>query len=191
MLLINRIIRAARLDGTFFKEAKADATLTNEALLVALAAAVAMAGGNFLYWLIPWPGHPIFSFGAAIAALFIYAIFYAIGFGIFVFLVPLIGEKLFAGKPMTWQEALRPLGYAQAPVIVSILSLVVVLGGILSWAGLVYALVISTFAVKETMELDWLKAGATCIIAWIPLSVLYGVAGSIIWNIWWRSVIFF
>ncbi len=183
-MLIQRVIRAIKLEAAFFKEAVADAKLTNEAMLVVIIAAVAIALGNFLAYLIL----PFSNFGVAIGALFIFGIFYLLGFAVFVFLVPLIGNKLFQGKAMTWQEALRPLGYAQAPNILAILALIPAIGWLPAWIGSIWALVITVFAVKETQELDWVKAGVTCFLAWIAIAVLNVIAGSILGAIYASAV---
>jgi len=46
--MINRVIRAAMLDGEFFKEAEADTSLTQEALMVVILVAIAGSIGNFI-----------------------------------------------------------------------------------------------------------------------------------------------
>jgi hypothetical protein len=77
-----------------------------------------------------------------------------------------IGTKLF-GATADMGEMLRVIGFAQAPRLLSGLSFIPCLGGILSLVGLVWALAASFVGIREGLDLDTGKTLITIIIAFI------------------------
>ena len=77
-----------------------------------------------------------------------------------------IGTKLFGGTA-DMGEMLRVIGFAQAPRLLSGLSFIPCLGGILSLVGWVWALAASFVAIREGLDLDSGKTLVTIILAFI------------------------
>ena len=77
-----------------------------------------------------------------------------------------IGTKLFGGTA-DMGEMLRVIGFAQAPRLLSGLSFIPCLGGILGLVGWVWALAASFVAIREGLDLDSGKTLVTIILAFI------------------------
>ena len=153
--MMDRVIRAVKLDPTLYREVSGDDSKTTEAMIVvALAAAIGGLGT------IIGPGD--FRFGRWIlAAILAPTVGLAIGTGI----LWLIG-KLFSGKA-EFMQMFRPLGYAYAP---SALSIVPFIGGLV---GGIWSLVCAVIAVRESEEVS---TGSAVAIVLIPSAVLLIIA---------------
>lgn len=150
--LMDRVMRAVKLDPTVYKEVSADDTKTTEAMLVvAIAAAIGGLGT------IIGPGN--FTFGGWILSI---ALAPTLGLGIGTGVLWIIG-KLFNGKA-AFMEMFRPLGYAYAP---STLSIIPIIGGFI---GLVWSMVCAVIAVRESEEVT---TGSAAAIVLIPSAILF------------------
>jgi hypothetical protein len=177
MLLIQRVIRAARLDRALYNEVEADEKLTNEAILVVVLVAAAAGIGSFLLNLIWWGGY---GFGIAVGVLFWTVIVQVLGYGIFAFLCYFVGTKLaFIGGKATFGELLRTLGYAQGPKVLNLLYFIPVLGGIIYWVTWLWTLVTSVVAIQEALDVDLTKSIITAAIAWVVFIVFAVIMGVI------------
>jgi len=144
--LMDRVVRAVKLDSTLYKEVSADETKTTEAMIVvAIAAAIGGLG------LAIGPGN--FRFGSWLLSIILApTLGLAIGTGI----LWLIG-KLFSGKAQ-FMEMFRPLGYAYAP---SALAIIPWIGSLVGW---VWSLVCAVIAVRESEEVSTGSAAAIVLI---------------------------
>jgi len=77
-----------------------------------------------------------------------------------------IGSKLF-GASTDMGEMLRVIGFAQAPRLLSGLSFIPCLGGVLSLVGWVWALAASFVGIREGLDLDTGKTVITIVLAFI------------------------
>lgn len=77
-----------------------------------------------------------------------------------------IGTKLF-GAQADMGEMMRVIGFAQAPRLLSGLSFIPCLGGLLSLVGLIWALVASYIGIREGLDLDSGKTVLTIIISFL------------------------
>jgi len=153
--LMDRVVRAVKLDPTLYKEVSADETKTTEAMIVvAIAAAIgglglAIGPGNFRFgsWLLSIVLAPTLGL--------------AIGTGV----LWLIG-KLFSGKAQ-FMEMFRPLGYAYAP---SALAIIPWIGSLVGW---IWSLVCAVIAVRESEEVS---TGSAVAIVLIPAVVFFILA---------------
>lgn len=167
--IVQRMIRAARLDTTFYNEVEQDASLNNEALTVVIIAAVASgigAGGSALIGGV--------GIGAAVLALAVGAIVAVVGYFIWAWLTQFIGTRLFGGVG-DFGELRRTLGYAYAPNILSIFNVIPCVGAIITLVGSLWALVAGIIAVREALEFDTTKAVLTVIISWVIVFVISAV----------------
>ena len=125
--LVERMLRAARLDANLYEEVEADPTTMRQALVVVLLSSV--AGG------IGTAGEDgLGLFGAAIASL--------IGWYIWAFLTYYIGTK-WLPEPATEADVgqmLRTLGFASAPGIIRILGVIPGLGMVIAVIGSLWML---------------------------------------------------
>jgi hypothetical protein len=148
--LMDRVVRAVKLDPTVYKEVAMDDSKTVEAMIVVgIAAAIGGLG------LAIGPGD--FRFGSWIGAIILTpTLGLAIGTGI----LWLIG-KLFNGKAQ-FIEMFRPLGYAYAPTALGIIPFI---GGFI---GGIWTLVCAVIAVRESEDVS---TGSAAAIVLIPAAI--------------------
>lgn len=157
--LMDRLLRAVKLDPVFYREVAKDDTKTTEAMLVVfLANLIGGLGAIF--------GPTRFRFfGWIVGAIVAATIGLAIGAGI----LWLLG-KLFGGKA-EFLEMFRPLGYATAP---GALGIIPVIG---SFIGSIWSIACAVIAVRESEEVSTGAAVAIVLIPVVIVLVLVLLAG--------------
>jgi len=148
--MMDRVIRAVKLDPTVYREVSGDESKTTEAMIVV--GLVALIGGLGTLF---GPGD--FRFGSWILVGILAP---TLGLGIVTGVFWLLG-KMFGGKAQ-FMEMFRPLGYAYAP---SALGIIPIIGGVV---GGIWTLVCSVVAVRESEEVS---TGAAAAIVLIPAAV--------------------
>lgn len=149
--MMDRVVRALKLDATLYQEVDGDESMTREALMVVVAAALvgglgaALGDGNITTWII----------GSLIGA--------PIGLAIWSAIVLVVG-KMFGGQA-DFKGLYRSLGYASAPTAAQIIPVV---GGVLALWGLATSVV----AVRESHQISTGQAVATVLIPAIILFVI-------------------
>jgi hypothetical protein len=168
--MLNRAIRAAKLETAFYNEVEADTSLNQEALMVVVVVSVLSAIGSFLGNLI------LGSLTAAIFGLIWGVIWGVVGYYLWAYLTQFIGTKLFGGTADVG-ELLRTLGYASAPNALGLLALIPCVGSLAALAGSIWALVAGVVAVREALDFDTTKAVLTVIIGWVIVLIISMVVG--------------
>lgn len=156
--MLQRMIRAAKLDVDLYETVENDRGYTGEAFLI-----VALTGllSGIGLWLGPgkfWGS----IIGGVAGAL--------IGWVIWAFLTNFVGQKL--GGTADTGEMLRVLGYASSPMAL----------GVIPWLGLVAAvwtLVAAVVAVRQGLDFTTGKAIGTLILGFIVYVVARGILGFI------------
>lgn len=181
--MLQRILGVFKLDKATFAEIEADQSATTQAaIVVVLVALIAGIGAAIAAVMVnrTMPGvieglgesgiegldlsmipqmSPVGAFlNAVIGALLSWLVWSALTY--------FIGTKLFGGTA-DMGEMLRVIGFAQAPRLLSGLSFIPCLGGILSLVGWVWALAASFVAIREGLDLDSGKTLVTIILAFI------------------------
>ncbi|MGH2351562.1 MAG: Yip1 family protein [Chloroflexota bacterium] len=171
--LVQRMIRAAKLEPHLYEEVEADQTATREAAIVVAIVAVAGGIGSALHASINQTGtNPL-------VALIFGVIWALVGWVIWSYLTYFVGTRLFSGRA-TPGELLRTIGFAQAPGVLNILSFIPVLGGLIGLAAGIWVLVAGVVAVRQALDFDTGKAILTTIIGWlvlIAIPVILGLLG--------------
>jgi len=158
--VVDRIVRAIRLDWTVFREIAEDKSAMKEAaiivLVVSLLSAIGggIASGNFiLSFLVNW-----------IVAILVGWIGWAV-------LTYFVGSLLFKGKSDI-AEMMRVLGYASAPKLLGLFGFIPCVGWLIALAGWVLSLIAGFIAVREAMEFDTVDAIVTIVISWVVALVI-------------------
>lgn len=152
--MIERVMRAVRLDPTLYQEVDGDESLTGEAfMVVGLIGAISGLLGGLLS-----------DTGNAITGLLFGAIGAAIGLVIGAGILLLIG-KIFGGQA-EYMGLLRSVAYAYSPNVLSWIPFVGFLASL-------WALVCGVIAVRESHAVS---TGAAVAIVLIPAAVLFGLA---------------
>jgi hypothetical protein len=163
--IVNRMIRAARLEVPLYEEVEADLTATNQALLVVVLVAVAAGIGQAL-------GATLTGNSSAVVGLLISGVLSAlISWAVWSYVVYFVGTRFFGGTA-TYGELLRTLGFAQAPRVLAILSFIPVLGGIIAAVAGIWALVTSFIATRQALDIDNTKTVFTILIGLVVLIVV-------------------
>ena len=174
--IINGVIRAARLDISFYEEVEHDPSYTQDALVVVILASVVGALGSFLRLL--FTGHILtaitsFIFGAVIAVG---------GYYLWVYVAHFVGTQLFKAKADVG-EVQRTLGFAYAPQLLNILSVIPCLGAIAGVVAWIWSIVTGIVAIRQSMELDntnaILTAVISAVIVFIVVAVITGIFAAV------------
>ncbi len=139
MSLTDRMIRAARLDGSLYEEVEADTTLTGQAMAVVLLSAVAAGVGSAR-----WGGPGII--GMLIVAL--------VGWYIWAGLTYLIGTRLLP-EPDTkadFGQLLRTIGFSASPGVIRVVGIIPFLSGLAFLIGGIWQFVAMVIAVQHALD---------------------------------------
>jgi hypothetical protein len=160
--MIDRIVRAIRLDWTVFGEIAQDRGALKEAAIIVAIVTFLSAIGT---------GIAARSLGAFFGDWIAGIVVGWIGWAIITYLV---GTALFKGKTDIL-EMLRVLGYANAPNLLGLLSFIPCVGWIFPLAGGLLALAAGILAIREAMDLNTSHAVVTAVIGWVVFVAIRGV----------------
>ena len=163
--MIERMVRASRLDINIFEEVEADTSATNQALLIV--ALVALATG-------------IASLGTTGPIGLLVGVVLAIaGWALWAWIVHLIGTKIIPSHSThaDWGQLARTLGFAQSPGIFRALGFIPVVGNIIFAVASIWMLVAMVVAVRQALDYtSTLRAIAVVLIGFIPYLLLMYMA---------------
>ena len=154
--LVDRMMRAAKLEPALYNEVEKDESATSQAALVVALVAVASALGAAAG-----------GVGSLVGALFGAFVGWLVWSGV----TYLIGDKLLGGTA-TWGELLRTIGFTQSPGILYLLAIVPVVGGIVRLVVMVWVLLAGIIAIREALDFTTGKAVLTAVLGWIVMGLL-------------------
>ena len=163
--MVERMIRASRLNVHIFEEVEADTSATKQALLVV--AIVALATG-------------IASLGTTgLSGLFVGVVIAIAGWAFWAWIVYFIGTKILPSHSThaDWGQLARTLGFAQSPGIFRVLGLVPVVGIFIFLAASIWMLVAMVVAVRQALDYTstW-RAIAVVLLGFIPYALFMYMA---------------
>jgi hypothetical protein len=171
--MLNRVIRAAMLDGELYKEVEADTSLTQEALIVVILVSVISSIGGLIIGIVGG------NIGSALIGAVIAVIVGVVNYYIWSYVTYFVGTRLFDGVADPG-ELLRVLGYANGPNVLGVLSFIPCLGGVAALAGAIWALIAGFIGVREALDLDTTKTLITVVIGWAIVFVIGMVIAAVI-----------
>jgi len=171
-MLLDRMMRAARLDSSLYEEVEADQGATSQAAIVVAIAAVCGAIGTAVAASQQPGGNVILAIVASIVGAFV-------GWVLWSYITYWVGTSIFKGTA-TPGEMLRTIGFAQTPGVLNILGFIPVVGGIVGLVVLVWSLVAGVIALRQALDISTGQAVITAIIGIIPLFLVYCLIGSIV-----------
>lgn len=162
--MVDRIVRAIRLDWTVFREIAKDENAMSQAAIIVVIVAImsslgaAIGSGSF--------------FVTLIVSLLLAILVNWIGWAILTYFV---GTVLFKGKSDI-PEMMRVLGYANAPNLLGFFAFIPCVGWIIAIAGAILAFIAGFIAVREAMEFETSQAIITVLISWvIAFAISFGI----------------
>jgi hypothetical protein len=167
--LVDRAIRAARLDKTVYEEVERDEGATMQAgtivVLGALASGIATLGGG---------GSAAGIVGGIVIGLVGWAVYAGVAF--------VVGTMLLAGPntKATFIEVARALGFASTPQLLLVLAFVPGLGGLLRLVVAIWGIVATVVAVRAALDVETGRAVAIAVVSWLALVLVFIVLSPIL-----------
>lgn len=158
--MLQRMIRAAKLDVDLYETVEADRGYTGEAFTIVLITSILWGIGQ---WLLPNTSFWGSLVGGVIGAI--------VGWVLWAIITNIVGGQL--GGTADTGEMLRVLGYASSPMALGVVP------GIGHFVGGVWALVAAVVAVRQGLDFSTGKAIGTIVIGWIVYIVARGILGFI------------
>jgi hypothetical protein len=183
VMLTDRIIGVLRLDVNTFEEVEADESATMQAVIIVAAVAILSAIGAFigaragnaaidaldqlgdvnLPFAVPTLSPMAAALNAIIGAFVAWLLWSALTY--------FIGTKLFEGEA-TMGEMLRVIGFAQAPLLLRVLSFIPCLGAIISLVATIWSLVTGFIGIRQGLDLDNVKTLITIVASWLVAVII-------------------
>jgi len=161
--LLNRMMRATRLDSGFYEEMETEEDALAHAIMVAIIASAATGIGLGLAALIGGAGAIWFLWGLLSGFLASMVGWYA-----WVLITFFSGTTFLRGpEKASMAELTRTLGLANSPGVLRILSFIPMIGWLIMLLSGIWTLASGVIAVKQTLDFDTGKATATCILGWL------------------------
>ncbi len=162
--LVNRMIRAARLDVNLYEEVEADRSSLRQAMTVVVLSSLAAGVGS------------IGSMG--LGGILIGTLVALGGWYFWAYLTYFIGTKMLP-EPQTSAdlgELLRTTGFSSAPGLLRIFGIIPGAGGLVFLVASIWMLVAMVIAVRQALDYQGtLRAVGVCLIGWLIQSLLLGV----------------
>lgn len=156
--MLQRMIRAAKLDVELYETVEADRGYTGEAFTIVVFTALLWGVGQ---WMLPGT-----KFWGSVVGGLLGAI---VGWVIWAVITNIVGKQL--GGTSDTGEMLRVLGYASSPMALGIVP------GIGHAVGIVWTLVAAVVAVRQGQDFTTGKAVGTLIVGFIVYVVARGILG--------------
>jgi hypothetical protein len=165
--IIDRMIRAARLEPQLYEEVEHDQSATGQAILVVVIGAIAAGIGALSGGI----GGLIFGIIAALA-----------GWAVYAFIAYWVGTKIFKGPQTsaTWGELLRTLGFANSPRVLLVLTVIPIVGIFVGLAVFIWMLLTTVIAIRQALDFDTGRAIATAVVSLLAQFVIYIVVFAIV-----------
>jgi hypothetical protein len=154
--LLNRILRAAKLDVSLYEEVEADQGAMGQAILVVLLSSLAAGIGSLT----------MLGFGGVILMILL-----ALGgWYLWAYLTYLIGTKLLPEEETKADqgELLRTLGFASSPGLIRVLGIIPGLYGVIDFIAAVWMLIAMVIAVRQALDYkSTVRAVIVCVIGFV------------------------
>jgi len=135
--------------------------------IVILAALSHMLGSAVILFIIRGSGWLL------LLALLIDGISVVAGYYLWTFIIFKVGQWLKTTGP-TYGDLLGPIGFAYAPQVLNVLTLVPLLGRPIELILATWSLLAVIVATREGLDIRTRKAAIICIVGWIPIQVAIG-----------------
>lgn len=166
--LVNRMIRAAKLDVDLYEEVEADTTATNQAFASVLIASVASGLGTGLAGL-RVEGGMWFLWGLLLGVATGLA-----GWLIWSLLTYWLGTTVFRGPETsaTPGELMRTIGFSNSPRVLTFFYFIPFVGWLIAFGASIWALVASVIAVRQALDFGTWRAIGTCAVGWFIYTLI-------------------
>ncbi len=165
--IVDRMIRAARLESQVYEEVEHDRSATGQAMLVVVIGAVAAGIG---------------ALSGGIVGLIVGIIAALIGWAVYASIAYWVGTNFFKSPQTeaTWGQLLRTLGFANSPRVLLVLGIIPVVGIIIGLAVFIWMLFTTVIAIRQALDIDTGRAIATAVVSLLAQFAIYVVVFAIV-----------
>lgn len=155
--------KALRLDEHLYDQALNTRSNRRIALTIVVLASLSHVLGSAVILLFNRTPLPILVIALVLDGFSVFA-----GYFLWTFIVLKLGQWL---KPIdpTYQELLSPIGFAYAPQVLNLLTLIPLLGRVISLVLSLWSLMAVTIATREGLGIKTFQAAIICLLGWIPI----------------------
>lgn len=167
--LCKTLKHAITLNASFYENARNTRQNKRIALTIVVLAAISRAIGTAVILLINLAALPVLIF---IVLLDIITVI--LGYYLWTFTIWKIGQFLKHVDP-NYTDLLSPIGFAYAPQILNLLTLIPLLGRPIELVLGVWSLLAVIIAVRQGLDISTLKAALICLIGWPIIQIVVGL----------------
>ena len=166
--LVDRMIRAAKLDSALYEEVEADRDALGQSALVVVASSLAVGIASLA------AGGAMGLIGGTFMALVSWAVWAGV--------IWVIGTKLMPepGTRSDFQELLRVIGFSSAPGVLRIFGFIPILGWLLNFAIALWMAAAMVVAVRQA--LDYTSTGravVVCLLGWLVYLLAFALLSTV------------
>jgi len=170
--MINGIVRAIKLDATFYEEVEQDPSYNQDSLMVVILASLLGGIGGLIS--MAMSGEIL----KAILAFIVAVILTLLGFFLWVWVATFVGVRFFKGTGQ-FDNVKRAMGFAYAPQLLNLFSFIPCLGGIIGLVAWVLSVIAGVKAVRQSLNQDNTNAILTVVVSAIVVFVITAIIGGI------------
>ena len=159
--MLERMIRAARLDSRVYEEVEADTGATTQAMTVVVVVAVATGIGTL----------GAGGIGGLVSGIVVGLLYWAV----WAYVTYIIGTSYFPTPEThaTWGQLARTTGFAQSPGLLRLFGFIPAIGPVIYFAASLWQLVAMVVAVRQALDYEstWRAVGVV-IVGFIVVTIL-------------------
>lgn len=173
-VIINRLVRLAKLDTTVFDEVRDDANGLVPAIVIAAVSALLAGLGAFMFWKVVAAGTPDSAF---VNQVILGSIFMAVMYGVAALVVYVVMAQLFKVQ-VDLQALVRTMGYAAFPLAFCLLMFIPILWPVFAIVPLALLLVTMIYAVQSATGAESNQVVISCLIGFAVFVLVLGLISS-------------
>ena len=170
-VVLSRLLRLARLDTTVFDEVRDDERELVPALIIAVASAFLAGLGGWLYWEIAADSSPDSAF---LNTFILGSIFLAVMYGVAALVVYVVLVQFYRVS-VDLQAIIRTMGYAAAPLALSVLMLLPVLFPLFALLPIALLMVMMIYAVQSASNAESGQVVMACVAGLAAMMLILGI----------------
>lgn len=173
-VIINRLVRLAKLDTTVFDEVRDDPKELIPAIVIAAISAVLAGLGALLFWSVVAAATPDSAF---VNQVILGSIFMAVMYGVAALVVYVVMAQMFKVQ-VDLQTLVRTMGYASFPLAFSVLMFIPILWPVFAIVPLALLLVTTIYAVQSATGAESNQVVIASLIGFAVFVLVLGLISS-------------